>query len=71
MKVVVLTIDDLRGFLDRGEKISNKELELINKEYENLCDSADKSDRYDYYLNYDNEGYYPPFVAQAIGSVLR
>lgn len=70
MKVVVLTIEDLRGFLDRGENVNNNELELINREYERLCDNADKSDRYDYHLNYDNEGYYPPFVAEAIKIVL-
>lgn len=71
MKTITLTIEDLRGFLDKGETISCEQLNAINKEYENLCSSADSRERYDYYTNYDNEGYYPPFVAQAVNNVLK
>lgn len=70
MKAVTLIEDDLRGFLESYEIITPKDIELINKQYQTLCSIASKEEEQVYIEHYDNEGYFPPFVAQAICDVL-
>ena len=51
-------------FLEDEEIVSNERLAEINTKYRTLCENATETEIEDYYENY--EGYYPPFVAQAL-----
>jgi hypothetical protein len=71
MKAIILTLQDLSGFLDADEQPTNEELAKINQWYRIFCYNADVGEEEDYIVNYDANDYYPPFVAQAINNVLK
>lgn len=61
---------DLVGFIDSDEEISDNELSRIEQEYNKLVDNATEEEKEDFYNNYDDGDYYPPFVAEAVEIVL-
>lgn len=71
MKAINLTLEDLRGFLDAEDVVTENQLATINDEYRKLVEGA--SDNFKAYFDteYDEGDYYPPFVAQAINDVLK
>lgn len=71
MRAVTLTMDDLRGFLDADDVVTENQLATINDEYKKLVDGA--SDDFKAYIDaeYTDDEYYPPFVAQAVNDVLK
>jgi hypothetical protein len=64
MKANTITLEDLIGFIDRDEIISNEKLALINKKYQKLCENATQKEIDDFNEYYD--GLYPPFVAESL-----
>lgn len=71
MRAVTLTTEDLRGFLDTDEVVTESQLATINDEYKKLVEGA--SDDFKAYIDteYTDDEYYPPFVAQAVNDVLK
>ena len=64
MKANTITLEDLIGFIDSNEIISNKRLALINKKYQKLCENATQKEIDDYNEYYG--GLYPPFIAESL-----
>ena len=64
MKANTITLEDLIGFIDRDEIISNEKLALINKKYQKLCENATQKEIDDFNEHYDS--LYPPFVAESL-----
>ena len=71
MRAVTLTTEDLRGFLDTDEVVTESQLATINDEYRKLVDSASDDFKAYFDAEYTDDEYYPPFVAQAINDVLK
>lgn len=71
MKAITLTLDDLRGFLDADDIVTESQLATINDEYAKLVDSATDDFKAYFDAEYTEDEYYPPFVAQAINDVLK
>lgn len=71
MKAVTLTTEDLRGFLDTDEVVTESQLATINDEYRKLVEGASDDFKAYFDAEYTDDEYYPPFVAQAVNDVLK
>lgn len=71
MRAVTLTTEDLIGFIDTDEVVTENQLATINDEYKKLVDSASDDFKAYFDAEYTDDEYYPPFVAQAINDVLK
>lgn len=67
MKYVRLNNNDLRGFLDKGEKLSKEQLAQFNKTYKEMCEKATNEETNDCEENYGD--IYPPFVCEVLEMV--
>lgn len=67
MKYVRLNNNDLRGFLDKGEKLSKEQLAQFNKIYKEMCEKATDKEINDCEENYGD--IYPPFVCEVLEMV--
>lgn len=67
MKFVPLSNRDLRGFLDKGERLNQCQLKEFNHLYKELCESATDDEIRDCEENYGD--IYPPFVCEILEQV--